>query len=270
MIKKNLTYVVLVFGLFIFVAPFIYMIIASTQNNEMLTSLPPVLTPGSYAIENIQKLGEKYGFYAAYLNTIIVTVIGTIISTLICTMSGYAFAKFKFKGRKFLFKLLLFTSMVPMFSTMVPLFIIFAKLGLVSTYASLIIPGLAGASSIFMMRQYMYAVPDEMLESARIDGAGEFKIFFKVVAPMSIPSIATAGLTIFVGYWNSYLWPLIIVQDQEHEILSLVIRNMGLTQDEILYGVRYMGLTLSVIPIIIFYIAMQSKMKNSGVSAAIK
>ncbi len=269
-IKTLLVYAFLIITFLIFVLPFVYMVIAATQNNGEITSIPPVFRFSTHAKENISILSEKYDYFHAYLNTAIVTVVGTVLSTFIVSMSGYAFAKFNFKGQKFLFNVLLFTSMIPIFSTMLPLFIMFSRVGLLNTYASLIIPLLASASSIFMMRQYMYAVPDDVLESARIDGANEFLIFLKIVMPMSVPAIVTGALTIFIGYWNSYLWPLISITSDDMQILPLVIRNMGLTRDEIFYGARYMGLALSVIPIIVLYILVQRKFESTGVSESIK
>lgn len=267
---QALLYILLIISFLIFTLPFIYMVIASTQNNGQITSIPPVFSFSNHGVENMGILHDKYRYFHAYINTGIVTIIGTILSTFIVSMSGYAFAKFKFKGQDMLFKTLLFTSMVPIFSTMLPLFIMFSKMGLLNTYVSLIIPLLASASTIFMMRQYMYSVPDDVLEAARIDGANEFYIFVKIVMPMSIPAIVTGALTIFIGYWNSYLWPLISITSDNMQILPLVIRNMGLTRDEIYYGARYMGLTLSVIPIIVLYVVVQSKFKSTGASDAVK
>ncbi len=268
--KQILVYGFLIISLLVFTLPFIYMVIASTQNNGQITSIPPVLTFSTHSRENINVLSENYHYFNAYINTIIVTVVGTIVSTLIVSMAGYAFAKFKFKGDQLLFKVLLFTSMVPIFSTMLPLFIMFSKAGLLNSYLSLILPLLASASTIFMMRQYMYAVPDDVLESARIDGANEFMIFMRIVVPMSLPAIVTGALTIFIAYWNSYIWPLISITSEDMQILPLVIRNMGLAREDFYYGARYMGLTLSVIPIIILYVLVQRRFKSTGVSDAVK
>lgn len=268
--KKIGVHVLLVFGLLVFVLPFIYMIIAATQNNAEIMSIPPSLLPSSHASENLTNLQDKYNFTQAFANTMIITVVGTIIVTILVTLSGYAFAKFKFKYRDKLFKLLLFTTMVPLFSTIVPLFLIFANLGLINTYIGLILPSCAAASSVFLMRQYMLSIPDELIESARIDGANEFFIFLKVGVPMVIPGIITVSLMIFIGFWNSYLWPLMATSTPDMNIISLVIRNIGLSVDELDYGMRYMALMLSIVPILIFYIIMQTKIKSNDVSSGIK
>ncbi len=269
-IKKVLLHMVLIIGLFIFVIPFIYMVIASTQVNSEVMSIPPRLTPSIYAKENLINLQNKYMFTTAFTNTLIVTVSGTLLATICVALSGYAFAKFDFKYRDQMFKLLIFTTMIPLFSTIVPRFLIFANLGLINTYIGLILPGLAAAGSVFLMRQYMLSIPDELIESARIDGASEFTIFLKVSIPMVVPGVITVSLIIFIGFWNTYLWPLMATSTPDMNTISLVIRNISLSVDELDYGMRYMALTLSIVPILIFYIIMQTKIKENNVSSAIK
>lgn len=268
--KKIIVHLILVFGLLVFVLPFIYMIFASTQNNAEIMAIPPRLTPSSHGLENIKNLQEKYTFSHAFLNTLIITIGGTFFATIFVALSGYAFAKYKFKYRNEIFKLILFTTMIPLFSTIVPRFLIFANLGLINTYVGLILPGLAAASSVFLMRQYMLSIPDELIESARIDGASEFKIFIKVSLPMVVPGVITVALIIFIGFWNGYLWPLMATSTPNMETISLVIRNISLSVDELDYGMRYIALTLSIVPILLFYIVMQTKIKENNVSSAIK
>lgn len=264
------TYALLWIGVLIFTLPFLYMIIASTQNNAMILSIPPSFEFGGYARENMQVLNERFNFYRAFVNTIIITAVGTLFGTMFTTMAGYAFAKYRFSQKENVFKLLLFTTMIPQFATVIPLYLIFAHFGMLNTYAALILPGLASAASVFMMRQYLYAIPDEIIESARIDGASEMRIFYKIAVPMSVPAIVTGALTIFVGYWNAYLWPLISTTSEDMYTVSLVIRNMGLITDDLQYGVRYMGLVIAIIPIIIFYIVVQTRIKDNDLSSAIK
>lgn len=268
--KKVVIHALLVLGLLIFVLPFVYMIIAATQNNAEITSIPPSLTPSTHASENLVNLQTKYQFVHAFMNTVLITVVGTFIATIIVALSGYAFAKFEFKNREKLFKMLLFSTMIPGFATLVPRFLVFAQIGLINTYAGLILPSLAAASSVFLMRQYMLSVPDELIESARIDGANEFMIFLKVSVPMVVPGIITVSLLIFIGFWNTYLWPLMATTTPDMNIISLVIRNIGLSVDELDYGMRYMALMLSIVPILIFYIVMQTRIKSNDVSSGIK
>ncbi len=269
-LKSLILHLLLVVGLLIFVLPFIYMIIAATQNNAQITAIPPSLTPSVYGGENITNLQSKYNFTRAFANTLLITIVGTIIVTMLVTLSGYAFAKFNFKYRDKLFKMILFTTMVPLFSTIVPLFLIFAKIGLINTYIGLILPACAAASSVFLMRQYMLLIPDELIESARIDGANEFMIFLRIGVPMVIPGIVTVALMIFIGYWNSYLWPLMATSSPDMNTVSLIIRNISLSLDELDYGMRYMALMLSIVPILAFYIIMQTKIKENNVSSAVK
>lgn len=269
-VKKVILYGLLILGLFIFVVPFIYMTIAATQDNATITAIPPSLKPGGNLRANIDTLQSRYDFVRAFENTVFITVVGTIVVTSICTLSGYVFAKFDFKGRDQVFKLFLFTTMIPGFATIVPLFLLFANMGLINTYAGIILPSCAAVTSIFLMRQYMKAVPMELIESARIDGAGEFKIFLKVAVPVVIPGILTTGLMIFIGFWNAYLWPLLATSTNDMQTMSLLIRNMGMSIDEMDYGMRYVALFISIVPILIFYVAMQTKIKENNVGSAVK
>lgn len=268
--KSVVLHIFLVMGLLVFVMPFVYMIIASTQNNAEIMAVPPLMTPSNHGVENLQNLQTKYDFIRAFGNTLFITVVGTILSTILVTMAGYSFAKYDFNHKDKIFKMLLFTTMIPIFSTIVPRFLMFAQLGLINTYAGIIIPSLSAASAVFLMRQYMLSIPDELIESARIDGASEFIIFIKVSLPMVIPGIITVALILFVGFWNDYLWPLMAITTPDMNTLSLVIRSIGLSVDELDYGLRYMALMLSIIPILIFYILMQTKIKENNVSSAVK
>lgn len=269
-VKKIMIYTLLIIGLLIFVVPFIYMMSAATQNNAEIMSIPPRMAPSNHTMENVTNLQTKHFFSLAFFNTLFITVVGTIFATCFVAFSGYAFAKFNFKYRDQLFKILLFTTMIPLFSTIVPRFLMFANMGLINTYIGLILPGLAAASSVFLMRQYMYAIPDELIESARIDGANEFLIFLKVSLPMVVPGVITVALLIFIGFWNGYLWPLMATSTPDMQTVSLVIRNISLSVDELDYGMRYIALTLSVVPILLFYIGMQTKIKENNVSSASK
>ncbi len=268
--RKIFLYTVLIFGLFIFVMPFVYMTIAATQDNATITAIPPSLKLGGHLEDNINTLQHRYNFVSAFKNTLIITITGTIIVTCVCTFAGYAFAKFSFKGRDKLFKLFLFTTMVPGFATIVPLFLVFANIGLINTYIGLILPSCAAVTSIFLMRQYMKSIPDELIESARMDGASEFKIFLRVSVPIVIPGILTVALLIFIGFWNSYLWPLLATSTDDMQTMSLLIRNMGMSIDEMDYGMRYVALFISIVPILVFYIIMQTKVKANNVGSAIK
>lgn len=268
--KKIMLYTLLVVGLLIFILPFIYMTIAATQDNATITAIPPSLKPGGHLKDNIETLQHRYSFVIAFKNTILITVFGTIVVTCVCTLAGYAFAKFKFKGRDKLFKLFLFTTMVPGFATIVPLFLLFANMGLINTYIGLILPSCAAVTSIFLMRQYMKSIPDELIESARMDGANEFYIFLKISVPIVIPGVLTVALLVFIGFWNSYLWPLLATSTNDMQTMSLLIRNMGMSIDEMDYGMRYVALFISIVPILIFYIVMQTKVKENHVGSAVK
>lgn len=272
--KLNLR-LVIIHSILIFIAvwflfPYFYMTITSTMNNAEFLQNPPRLYPSNHILDNAAMLQENYKFIRVLWNTFFVSFVGTILATLVSTMSGYGFEKFDFPFKKNLFVIIFFTSLVPYFTTLIPMFILFSKFGLVNSYAALIIPGISTASNIFMMRQFMKDMPNELIEAARIDGLSEFQIFFKVVVPIMKPAIITMALLIFVGYWNLYLWPLVVINSDNMNMISLVIRNMSMAVDELQYGVRMLISTLATIPIIILYLVVQYNLKSSDIGSAIK
>lgn len=253
-----------------FLLPYIYILITSTQNNQEILSIPPKLLPSTHFYENLVFLFKEYSFLRVIFNTLVVSIVGTILGTLTCSLAGYALEKFEFKGKKMFFNILMFTTFIPTFTTTIPMFIMFSKFGMTNSYLALILPGVAYAGNIFMMRQFMEGFPKELIEAGRVEGLSELGIFFKLVIPIMLPSIAIAGLMIFVGYWNSYLWPLVIINKENMFVVSMVIKNISSQTDELMYGVRMLLATISIIPIILLYVFVQKKMKSTGVSEAIK
>ena len=171
-------------------------------------------------------------------------------------MAGYSLAKKRFPGRKAIFAIYISSMMIPTQVTLVPLYIIVAKFGLVNTYAGLILPAISAPFGVFLMRQFMLSVPSEMLEAARIDGAGEFRTFMKIVLPISKPALAVLGIFTFVGQWNSFLWPLIITNTNEMRTLQA---GLSLRQEEVPMQYSYLmaAATFAAIPMIIVFFSFQ-------------
>ncbi|MGM0124778.1 lactose/L-arabinose transport system permease [Enterococcus sp. AZ194] len=269
--NKIFLYLIIILGAIVFLIPYVYMIFASTQNNEMIIGGGLNFKFGSSLVDNWNALMSRFDYGRVLFNSLFIACASTFLATASSTMAGYALAKFDFRGNKTIFRLIMLARMVPGFTTLIPLFYLLSRMGLTNSYAGLIIPAIAATSSVFIMRQYIYQFPNELLESARIDGASEWRIFISIVIPVLKPTIITNALLIFMGSWNSYLFPLVMISDPKKFTVSLVIKNMSVAgMEPINYGALMLVLTISVIPIILLYFFVQSKFKDVGVSSAIK
>lgn len=273
--RKRITqvfiYLALLIGAVVFILPYAYMLITSTQTNAEIFAPKLNFKPGSHFIDNITYVQETYNYTRILINSIFITVTGTLLSTFMTTLAGYVMAKFKFKGQKLIFNLIVVARMVPSFTLLIPTFYILSKLGLTNTHTGVIVSSLASTTSVFMMRQYAQKFPTELLESGRIDGANEWTIFFRIAVPVLVPSIVTVGLMNFMGYWNSYLYPLVILKDSTKFTVPLVVQNMTQNNYDVLnYGSLMAILSTSVIPVIAVYVLLQRKFKANNLDSAIK
>lgn len=268
----KITYIILLFGAFIFLVPYFYIIVASTQDNAQILSGGINFKFGSHLAANWKSILSRYNYPLILWNSTVISVASTVLATVSSTMAGYALAKYKFKGNRLLFNTVMLSRMVPFFTTLIPLFYIMSKMGLTNTYAGIIIPAIASTTSVFMMRQYSRQMPTSLMEAARMDGANEWTIFTKVAVPVLRPSIITSGLLIFMGSWNQYLFPLVMLTKNDKFTVPLIIKNMTVssTGEPINYGALMLVLATSVIPMVLLYIWMQSKFKNTDVGAANK
>ncbi len=232
--------------------PFYIMIINSTQTNAVL-SQQLALVPGGEFINNYLRMNELVHIWTGFKNSLIIAVSATALSGYFGALTAYGFAKFKFKLSKPLFAVVLSSIIVPPQLAIVGFYDICNKLHLVNSFGSLIIPAIANASLVFFVRYYIQdAVPDSVLESARLDGCGELKIFNRIVLPMIIPSIATMSIFTFVNLWNSYLIPLFMLSDDDKYTVPIkVALAKGVYQND--YGAVYSGIALSIIPIMIVF-----------------
>ncbi|WP_438761956.1 carbohydrate ABC transporter permease [Enterococcus sp. AZ194] len=270
--RKIFSYLLLVVGAFIFLLPYFYMMVASTQSNEQILSGGINFKIGSMLAKNWQAIMDRYNYPLIIFNSLFIAVISTFLATASSTMAGYALAKYKFKGNKFLFNSVMISRMVPFFTTLIPLFYIMSRMGLTNTYAGIIIPSIASTTSVFMMRQYCRQFPTSLMEAARIDGANEWMIFTKIALPILKPTIVTNGLLIFMGSWNQYLYPLVMLTDKDKFTVPLIIKNMTVssTGEPINYGAIMLVLASSVIPMVLLYIWGQAKFKENDIGAANK
>lgn len=255
-VSRGLIYLGLSIGALLMVFPFAWMVSTSMTTDGQLFVTPPRLIPDPAQPENYSEIFEIFPMGRFVFNSAIVAVISTLLQVATSAMAAYAFARVRFPGRDALFLIYLATLMVPMQVIVVPLFIEMRLLGFVNTYQALILPGIVSAFGTFLLRQYFLTLPIELEEAAVIDGASRWKIFTRIVLPLSGPALATFGIFAFMASWNAFLWPLLVISDT-----ALMTLPVGLSH---LHG-RYLtdwnlvmaGATVSVIPIVIVYLAAQ-------------
>ena len=235
--------------------PFIWMVTTSLKPLGESRAYPPTIVPTTISFDSYVRLFTELDFARYLLNTVIVVAIG-FGGMLLVAMAGYGFAKFRFPGRNAMFLLVLATMMIPVQVTMIPTYLILNSVGLTNTLLGVALPTLVGGFGLFLTRQFMTTIPDEMLEAARLDGAGEWRILRSIVLPMSRPILAVLGVLTFITGWNSFLWPLVIATDSDNYTLSvgLSLLNKQLTVSPPL---QMAGASLMVIPILVVFVILQ-------------
>jgi len=269
--SKWLLYTVVTLGFVAVVTPFVWMILGSFKGQGELLRVPPTWWPESPTLDNYRTLFSKESFLRYFLNSTVVAVVITAANVTFCSMVGYALAKLKFRGKKLVFALVMGTLMVPGMVTFVPLFVLVANLGLVDSYPGLILPFLVTPFGVFLMRQFIIELPDDLLDAGRIDGAGELRIFRQIILPLCGPGLATLGILTFLGSWNNFLWPLVVAQTQEHYTLPVALALFSQNQQVIPnYGVLLAGATVVVVPVLVVFLIFQRRFIEGIATTGIK
>lgn len=246
---------VLAVGALVTSFPFLWMITSSLKPASEALATPPTFWPSAPSFDAYERLFTELDFGRYLVNTVVVVLIGGV-GLLAMAMAGYGFAKYRFRGRGALFLLVLMTLMIPVQVTMIPTYLILNELHLTNTLVGIAAPTLVSAFGIFLFRQFMATIPDELLEAARLDGAGELRTFFTIVLPLSKPILAVQAVLTFISGWNSFLWPLVIATDQDKYTLSvgLSLLNQQITVNPTL---KMAGASLMVVPIIVVFVIFQ-------------
>jgi len=245
----------LAIGAVITAFPFIWMITSSFKPQSESIDYPPTILPQAPTLQYYVTLFTELDFGRYLVNTVIVVLI-SYVGLMLMAMAGYAFAKFDFKGKGWMFFLVLATLMIPVQVTMIPTYLIINSLHLTNTLVGIALPTLVSGFSIFLFRQFMTTIPTEMLEAARLDGAGEFRTFWQIVLPMSKPILAVQVVLTFIAGWNSFLWPLILSSDQKLYTLSVGL-NLLNQQLAVNPSLQMAGASVMVVPILIVFIIFQ-------------
>jgi multiple sugar transport system permease protein len=257
-VGSTIKYALLIGGAMAMVFPFAWMIDASLMTSSEIQARPPVWVPASLQLSNFPELLDVLPFGRLYLNSLIVTA-GTVFGVLATSsLAGFAFAKYQFPGRDLLFYIILSTMMIPFFVTLIPVFFIVRQLGWIDSYQGLILPGIVSAYGIFLMRQFSFSIPDELLDAARIDGASEPLIYWRIVLPLTRPALATLGTFTFIGSWNGFLWPLLVINNRDLMTVPLGLNSLRIFASEARnLDLLMAGTVLSVVPTLIIFIFLQ-------------
>ena len=247
---------VLVLGALVTLTPLLWMVSASFMSPGESNSFPPRLLPQIPTLQNYVDLFTRLNLARYLLNSTVVAVSATLISLVINSMAGYAFAKLRFAGRERVFHVLLAALVIPGQVGMLPLFLLLKSMGLVNTIAGVVVPFMAGIFGIFMIRQYAMSIPDDLLDAARVDGAGEYRIFWNIVIPVIQPILVTLAVFTFLSAWNDFMWPLIVLSDDAKYTLPVALASLSgeHVQDT---GLMMAGSVLTVLPVVALFIVLQ-------------
>jgi multiple sugar transport system permease protein len=253
-----LLHVVLLVGAAAALAPLAWMVSASLMPTGEANSFPPRFLPSSPTLFHYRELFTRLNLGRAFASSFIVASVTTVVSLLFNSMAGYAFAKLRFPGRGRLFGALLAAMVVPVPIAMLPLFLLLRSLGLVNSYAGVILPAGATILGVFLIRQFARGIPDDFISAARLEGAGELQIFWRVVLPLLRPVLTTLGIVTFLATWNDFIWPLIILTDERRYTLPVALASLvgeHVQDTELMMA----GSVLTVLPVLLLFLALQKQ-----------
>jgi multiple sugar transport system permease protein len=248
-------YILVGLGALTMLLPFYFMFVFATHSVSEIFRLPPPLWFGDKFSANYESLMSTLPFWRNLWNSLYIALVSTVAVLFFCSLAGYAFAMYNFKWREQLFAVLMGTMLIPATLNLIPFFVVASLLGWVGKPVALWLPGAANAFGIFLMRQYIgSAIPKELLDAARIDGATEFQIFYRIVLPLVRPALGTLGLITFISNWNSFLTPLIILTDPDTLTAPLALRTLQSGRGSDDWGVIMTGTVIAVLPLMVVFV----------------
>jgi multiple sugar transport system permease protein len=258
-------YTVVGIGALVMTAPFWFMFVFATQSRTEIFNLPPPLWFGDDLLANLEILTERVPFWRNLGWSVYVALMSTALTLLFCSMAGYAFALMEFRFKRALFVLVMTTMLLPTFMNMIPTFLIMDALGWIDTHRALYIPGAASSFGIFLMRQFaITAVPRELVEAARMDGCGEWGIYWRIALPLLRPALGTLGLITFIASWNNFIGPLIVMRSADNHTLPLALRSLQTTMNTE-WGALMTGSAIATLPLLILF-ALSSRQLIAGLT----
>jgi multiple sugar transport system permease protein len=264
-------YAIVLGGALLMLAPFYFMFVFATHSNREILSVPPPLWFGNAFIDNVKLLLDRLPFFWRNLSwSVYIAVAITALNLLFCSLAGFAFAMYDFKHKDRLFAFVMATLLLPSFVGMIPTALTMSWLGWLNQPKALIVPAACGALGIFMMRQYIgSAIPRDLIDAARIDGCGEFGIYLRIIVPLIGPALGTLGLVTFIGAWNNFLGPLIVMRDMEMFTVPLALRSLQGT-GQTPWGAISAGSAITVLPLLILFAASSRRLIEGLSAGAVK
>jgi multiple sugar transport system permease protein len=254
---------------FVSLFPLLWMLSVSFMPPGASSTLPTPILPRSVTLANYQTLFGSVGMGRYLLNSLAIALIGTTISVVFNVAAGYAFAKLRFRGRDAIFKSLLGALVIPGQVAMLPLFLMLKPMGLINSYGGAVVPMMASVFGIFLVRQFARGIPDDLIEAARIDGAGELRLFTTIVVPLLTPVIATLAIFSFLGSWNDFMWPLIVLTDDSLHTLPVALA--GLAREHVQDNELMMaGSVVTVLPVLLIFLALQRQYMAGLMAGSVK
>ena len=269
-ISLTLSYVALALVTFLMIFPLIIVVIVSFTPNAVTQTWPPKIIPSAWTLDNYTSLFQRLPIGRELLNTIVFAGAVTIISVFFDSLAAYGLSRVDFKGRGILLAVLIATMMIPGMALPIPVYKLLANMGLINSYWGIIIPRMADVGGIFLLRQFFISIPKDLDNAARIDGAGEFRIFAQIILPNAVPAILTVGMFNFMGNWNDLLWPLIMTSSETLRTLPVGIAALKSSETLQMWHIIMAGNVVLVLPILIVYMLASQKIRNSFVYSGIK
>lgn len=269
-ISKGFVYALLVIAAFLSIFPLYWMFVMATNHNSAINSVPPAFVPGSELVTNFTNVLNTIDFTGAIWNSLIVSTITTIGVLFLCSLAGFAFAKFEFKGKNFLFISILVTMMIPPQLGLIPQYFIITELDWLNDLRAIIVPGLIDAFGIFWMRQYISSnVPNELVDAAKIDGCSNFRVYWNIAVPVIIPAFATLAIIKFMYIWNDFLWPLVVLREESSYTIQVALRGLidNYVRDN---GMILSGTFWATVPLIIVFLLLNRLFIQSLTEGAVK
>ncbi|GFZ96648.1 sugar ABC transporter permease [Paenibacillus marchantiophytorum] len=259
-LKKLPVYIVMIFVSAIFLFPLLWSLISSLKPEAQIVSYPPKWIPETFTLNNYTQVLNNFPYMSWMMNSVMMTVFSTVFVLLLTTLAAYAFGRLQFKGKKLIFTLVVSMLLIPIQAYIIPLFLLVSKLGLLNTYAAIVLVAGANVTSVFILTSFFKSIPRELEEAARIDGCQDFGIFARIMLPLSKPALSTVTILMFITNWNNFLWPLIAIRANSLKPLAVGIAQfMGGANStaQFQYGTSLAGACMAIIPSIIVFLSLQ-------------
>jgi len=267
--RKALTYTALVVGAVVFAYPFVWMALATFKPEPEIGALAPL--PSRWTAESYRLVFDAIPLSRAFLNSVVVTGLVTVLALVFGSVTAYALSRLEWRGREAVFGLILFTMMVPFLVLLIPLYTLVVGFGWTDSYVGLVVPFMMNATAVLILRQHFLSLPQSLVDAARIDGAGEFRILFRVIWPLSVPALVTAGIIVFIGSWNEILWPLLVVREQTMMTMPQMVTLFAVGGGaESRLGPQLAAALLLALPVVVAYLLFQRRFVESLATSGLK